>query len=80
MEQATLLHLGLVNLLPFGDAWSLGAVGVAAARHAVLQDSGLMAKQALGFFALGADLKANLRLIEAGVHEQPANAYAVLPG
>ena len=79
MEQATLLRLGLVSLLPFGDAWSLGAVGVAAARHAVLQDSGLMAKQALGFFALGADLKAN-RLIEAGVHEQPANTYAVLPG
>lgn len=74
MQEAALMRLGLVDLPPLGYIGLASAIGVAAAGQAVLQDSGLMAKEALVFLPLGANVKTDLRLVEAGVHEEPANA------
>ena len=79
LKQQPAVVLGfLIDLLPLGEIGCAGAIGAAAASYPVLQDASLMKEQALAFFALGADIKADLGLIESGVHDEPATTLGTI--
>jgi hypothetical protein len=69
MAQSTFPSLCLADSFPLGDGVLFRPISAATPHEPILQDARLVHEQAITLFALGANIKPELRLMDSPIHD-----------